>query len=229
MKTELIRKQQIFKEAMVCIGGRLYLFEEGQVIVVEGWPKLRAWRRLAGSTRFERTDPPVIIHGIFSSQLGWLRLWELSHEPFSIESTEIYHGNQYDEIEKSYEFTYFRIELTSDDSEEILASERLNDFIESFPQPVLSRITRFIYAQWRLAVMCSRIPAFVELIDSHPALAFALVHAERFRDQPTPSLSSLRNKIRLAPEKLAAWLGFPETPQTVAILQKILPSACHVE
>ena len=75
MKTELIRQQQIFKEGIFCVGGRLYLFEEGRAIVLEGWPKLRAWQRLAGSTRFERTNPPVIIHEISSSQLSWLHLW----------------------------------------------------------------------------------------------------------------------------------------------------------
>ena len=228
MNLDLIRKQQCFNEGMFCVDGQLYLFEDSQVTELESWPKLRAWRRLAGGKRFERTDPTVMIHG-FCSSLNWLKQWEVSHEPFSAESTRIRHASQYNETEKSHEFTYFRIGLTSDDPDAILASERLNDFIEAIPQPVLSRITRFTYGQWQLAVMCSKIPAFVELIDRHPALAFALVHAERFRDQPTPNLTSLRNKIRLAPEKLAAWLGFPESTATVAILRKILPSACHVE
>ena len=229
MKLDFIQQQQRFNEAKFCVDGRLYLFEDSQVTVLESWPKLRAWRRLVGSTRFERTDPPVIIHGIFSSQLVWLHLWELQHEPFSTDSTKIWHASTYDETTKCYSFFFDRFEITSDYPEQILDHERFNDFIEAIPQPVLSRITRFTYGQWRLLVMCSRIPAFVELIDSHPALAFALVHAERFRDQPMPTLASLRNKIRLAPEKLAGWLGFAESPATVAILQKILPSACNVE
>ena len=228
MKLDIIRQQQRFNEARFCVDGRLYLFEDSQVTVLESWPKLRAWRRLAGSKRFERTDPTVMIHGLGLS-LDWLKQWEVPHEPFSAESTNIWHASQYNETEKSHEFRYFRIGLTSDDPEAILASERFDDFIEAIPQPVLSRITRFTYGQWRLAGLCSRIPEFLELIDSHPALAFALVHAEHFRDQPTPSLASLRNKIRLAPVKLAAWLGFPESLETVAILQKILPSACHLE
>ncbi len=228
MKLDLIRQQQRFNEAKFCVDGRLYLFEDSQVTVLEAWPKLRAWRRLAGGKRFERTDPTVMIHG-FGSTLDWLKQWEVPHEPFSTESTKIWHASQYNETEKSYEFTYFRIGLTSDDPEAILASERYKDFIETIPQAVLSRITRFTYGQWRLAGLCSRIPEFLTLIDSHPALAFALVHAERFRDQPTPTQASFRNKIRLAPEKLAAWLGFPESPATVEILQKILPSACNVE
>ena len=229
MKLDLFVQQQIFKDGTFCVGGRLYLFEEGQVLVLEGWPKLRAWRRLAGSTRFERTDPPVIIHGMGSSWLSWLHLEELPQEPFSTHRTQITHGSTYDETKKCHEFHFYRCRLTSDYPEEILDYERTIDFIEAIPQPVLSRITRFTYAQWRLAVMCSKVPAFIELIDNHPALAFALVHAERFRDQPRPSLASLRNKMRLAPEKLAAWLGFPESPATVAILQKVLPSACHLE
>lgn len=229
MKLDLFVQQQTFKGGMFCVGERLYLFEEGQVLVLEGWPKLRAWRRLAGSKRFERTDPPVIIHGMGSSMLNWLHLEELPHEPFSTYSTQITHGSTYDETKKCHEFSFHRGRLSSDYPEEILDNERFNDFLEAIPQPILSRITRFTYAQWRLLAMCSKVPAFIELIDSHPALAFALVHAERFRDQPTPSLASLRNKMRLAPEKLAAWLGFPESPATVAILQKVLPSACHLE
>ena len=108
MKTELIWQQQIYKEGIFCVGGRLYLFEEGRAIVLEGRPKLRAWQRLAGSTRFERTNPPVIIHEISSSQLSWLHLWELPHEPFSTDSTEIWHGSQYDETKKCHKFCYVR-------------------------------------------------------------------------------------------------------------------------
>ena len=233
MKLDLIRQQQIFREGVFYVGGRLYLFEKEQVLVLEDWPKLRAWRRLADSTRFERIDPPVVIHGWNSNSISWQRGWRLPGwlvcEPFSTNSVRFRHGSEYDEPNKCQYLDSSGTRFYSDYPQEILDHERYHGFIDSIPQAVLSRITRFTYGQWRLAVMCSRIPAFVELIDSHPALAFALVHAERFRDQPMPSLASLRNKIRFAPEKLAAWLGFPESPATVEILQLILPSACHVE
>ncbi|HPA17491.1 MAG TPA: hypothetical protein PLU30_07070 [Verrucomicrobiae bacterium] len=101
--------------------------------------------------------------------------------------------------------------------------------IGRIPEHIRSRLAGFRFGQWRLLRLASRDPAFLDLVDSNPALAWALASAGAFlekapRDIEGAALGRLRHRQR----DIAGWLAFPATEAAVRLLRKVPPDSCGV-
>lgn len=212
MDLALIRSQTVFACQNVFHRGRIYSSFQGQLFMLEPWPKLRAWAYSLDRARFERIEPPVRIGSS-------LRVGDGEHDRLP---------NYYDEDTKTFTFEYRRIRM-SGGPQDVEDSEKCHQFVEAIPLPILNRATRFEKSQWRIIYLCTHVPGFVELIDENAALAFALACADYFRDGIIPRLSTIRRVAKLPHSKIASWLDFPIAEIAVEVLAKILPSACDTK
>ena len=76
---------------------------------------------------------------------------------------------------------------------------------------------------WHLLMLAIRCPGAIELLESSPALAFALASSWVFQgdkrvQQP---LRAARSLLRKRQRVIADWLGFPATESTVRILRRV--------
>lgn len=99
--------------------------------------------------------------------------------------------------------------------------------IGRLPEAIRVRLGRFRFGQWRLLRLAARAPKFLELIDSNPALAWALAsprvfHACAPRDLEAAAVERIQHRQR----DIATWLGFPAGEGSVRLLKKVPPDSC---
>jgi hypothetical protein len=200
--------------------GKYYLFSQHAVLVIRGWPTLKAWRRTNSGTHWKHVRPTLDLqrpNPVTSPSTP--RLQGLQHA-LAYDPTPHLHTRE--------DSLHFRGPMPAWQRQRLheqLTARRL--FIESFPAPIRSRLSRFPHRQWHLAVLLARCPGAIDLIDSNPALAFALANSWCFQPKPVLwPLRAARNLILKPQRAIAAWLGFPPGESSVRILRKIPPAAC---
>lgn len=200
--------------------GKYYRFTRGTVLVVRGWPDLLAWRKTPSSPSWQRVRPE-------------LRLGE--PEPIGADRTP-----RKQCLVRQPDFDAGEDEARNDPSisfhpdwpgwrlERLQAQLRARRWlVDTFPAGIRQRLGRFPNRQWHLAVLLARCPGAIDLVDSNPALAYALASSWCFRESPVRwPLRSARRLVRGRQRDLLTWLGFPGTESAVRTLRKVPPAAC---
>lgn len=111
----------------------------------------------------------------------------------------------------------------SDDPEShARACEKLGQFMEPVPAECLSAIGQFTSRQWHMMALLARCPGALDLVQSTPALAFALASNWVFPTTgPSQPMRSARRLVRLPQSAICEWLGFPARRSSVNVLRKL--------
>ena len=101
--------------------------------------------------------------------------------------------------------------------------------IESFPEAVRQRLSRFEERQWHIAAPVARCAGASDLVDSNPALAWMVASSWCFKRAPVRQpLRSARRLLARPQADITGWLDLPATRSTVSILRKVPPAACRM-
>ena len=139
-----------FKEGrcgLVFKNGKLYSFGKRYVLVLSGWPDLRAWCKT-------RSRPWHASRTLADSEFTALRFPAEPHKPVPVKDDD-----------PSADW-YRRIEAT----EKAVSAA----YLASFPSEVLDEVCRYSDRRWHLACLFARCPAALSLSHENPPLAYAL-------------------------------------------------------
>jgi len=107
------------------------------------------------------------------------------------------------------------------------AEQRAEEAFSWVPKEVARIVRRFRFRQWHLLSLVARCPEALELLESNPALGFALASANVFH--PTPERWKVARRLIGKPRrKISEWLGFAGTESAVKLLARIPPDNCGV-
>ena len=183
--------------------GKLYHFEPRSAVVMRLWPEMRAWRRTPctpwAHTR-RRADEILCRAPLRPGQI----------EEIAARRDALVGPLSPDQW---YE-PYFR---------EAAAWSRS---LSTIPDREREIASRFKDRRWHLLAMMARCPGAADLLESNPALGFALaspwvLHQPAVR-QPMRTMRALVNRPQA---RIQAWLGFPATERVRRILRRIDPGA----
>lgn len=116
----------------------------------------------------------------------------------------------------------------SQDSALQAKNEAFQAFRALMPEALARAVEPFTSHQWALLVLASRVPAAMDLLRSHPVLAYALANNSDLQQRPTPA--ALHQAARYCHRKhreIAGWLGFPAQDAMSRILGKVPPAIAH--
>jgi hypothetical protein len=184
--------------------GKLYVFRESRVIVLEGWPILRAlhkedgkpWQEFAPISRVVQPYRP--------------------RKPRPSAQLELDLGAS-----------------AAPAPEDSLAAQRKRAFDKfrfSLPKPVAARTEKYQSRQWAVLRLFHARPGAIELAEQNPALCYALAN---FRCFPgAAALRSFADAVKLSESRqrdVAGALDFPATDGAARILAKLAPESASVE
>lgn len=204
--------------------GKFYHFTNGTMLVVRGWPELRAWRKTL--TRPWQPVRPELCFGnpellVADHTPRTQRLPRELHVPSTAAG-----GDERDELPEGGLPSLPPAWLPAQLALEADARQRL---AATFPSDIRAVLAPFATRQWHLAVLLARCPGALDLVRSNPALAFCLASSWCFRRQPVRwPLRSVRRLLKRRQRDMVAWLGFPATESMVRLLRKVPPAACRV-
>ena len=97
---------------------------------------------------------------------------------------------------------------------------------ETVPAEVAAALEGFPNHQWAMLELAHACPAYLDLVESNPALAFAVANNQEFRTLTARSpATQAKWHIHKTQRDLLAWLGFPPTKAAVKLLRRIHASA----
>ena len=222
--------------------GKLYLFQADALVVIRGWPEMRAWRKTPVRPSWMHVRPEMQLipaNGIFQIAMrssDWLAS-VCASAPAKPPQEAIESWLESRSEDSLNQLTVPFRDVDPDDvgthplGKELLRLDcaRLLQFLAPFPSDVLAAIYPFSQRQWHLAAFCARVPGALRLLQSNPALAFCLASNASFRTPlAAQPLRDARRWIKKTRSKIARWLGFPSAQSSVAILAKIPADACDV-
>jgi hypothetical protein len=204
--------------------GKFYLFTRGTMLVVRGWPELRAWRKTPARP-WQPVRPEL--------RLGHPDLLVADHTPRIQrlprelpQQAGVAGDDERDERSEDRQQCPTPPWLPAQLALEAEARQRL---AATFPPDIQAVLAPFAARQWHLAVLLARCPGALDLVRSNPALAFCLASSWCFRRQPVRwPLRSVRRLLKRRQRDMLAWLGFPATESMVRVLRKVPPAACRV-
>ncbi len=192
--------------------GKLTRFAGGTTEVLAAWPSPLGWRKGPGDPCWRHVRPSIRLPG-GNINLAIERFWRRYRADFP-----------------------YRINATDDQIKaEVSRGDRLHFLLwaQRIPCEVRRLIARFPDRQWHLLSMVARCgkPA-LDLVESNPALSFALASSWVFRkypvSQPMRSIRSLLRPRRKQRE-IQSWLGFPASSAVRRILASVVPKSCTIE
>jgi hypothetical protein len=96
------------------------------------------------------------------------------------------------------------------------------DFMAPVPAPIREKIGRYSQRQWHMMALLARCPGADDLVDSTPALAFALASNWVFaQTPPSQPMRTARSLVRKRQVDICERLGFPARPSAVNMLRKL--------
>ncbi|NLF17286.1 MAG: hypothetical protein GX595_08515 [Lentisphaerae bacterium] len=101
-------------------------------------------------------------------------------------------------------------------------------FRQTVPPVILDRLGRFRDRHWQLYNLMARCPGAADLVDSNPAVAFALANSRAFHPVSRP-WDSARRLVRRRQRDILGWLGLPATEQARRIMAKIPAADLRME
>ena len=237
--------------------GKLYAFcRRDGILVIKGWPELKAWRKTpkgksfyccrpeirldAGrlsAARQSRSCPPPTVSALQSYALDPSPDEKNLLEDIEKYSDPAFSANDWREVNlvlQEPDLGEITPEISTRFAEKMrrISLRKLSDlraltaFAETFPPEVRQPVSSFGSRQWQLARL-AKLAGGLELIHSNPGLAFAIANSWVFRKNTKPTRTAQR--LLKVPRRMAAgWLGFPATESAVKQLGKIPASACFV-
>ena len=194
--------------------GKLLLFDRSQILVIRQWPQIRAWRKTAnrGWHPWRPRLPRRLI-----------RFREPCFEPLRI-------------LQETQEHAKERTMSTEEKSAKIklLRQQQFSSAAWQFSQPIPQEVRRavrsFSESQYEMLQAFATVPFAMELYRSNPALAYALIRNDRFRNEPPSArLAASRRWILHKQRAIAAWLGFEDSSKAcVTILAKVPPQDVRI-
>ncbi len=228
--TRATRQSQPFRWGTHFKNGKLYLFTQGSITVVKGWPELRAWRKTPARPQWKPVRPTLSFQNQtvaagtprrsslrYESQptdeapaASVATVSEFADEPLEPPSTEDPLRDWHRKIQER-EAAAFR------------------EFFSTFPPEIPARLKDFTSRQWHLAALAARCPGALDLLASNPALAYCLASNWVFHTPAVQQpLRAARALVRRRQRDLSGWLGFPATEAVVRVLRKIPPECCEI-
>lgn len=185
--------------------GKLYVFQESRVIVLEGWPVLRALHKEDGKT--------------------WQQFAPISRvvQPY----------RPLRKAKPSAQLEFDLGATTAPVRENSLATQRKRAFDKfrfSLPKPVAARAEKYQSRQWAVLRLFHARPETLEFAQQNPALCFALANFRCLRG--VTSLKTFADAVKFSGSRqrdIAGALGFPATDGAARILAKLAPESASVE
>ena len=175
--------------------GKLLLFDRREILVIRQWPQIRAWRKTAGQGWHPwRPQLPRRLIRFREPQFEAARVQE---EP---------------QVQPP------RCAITLDEKRariKLLRQQKFANaawqFSQPIPQDVRRAVRSYSESQYEMLQAFAAVDYSMELHHSNPALAYALIRNDRFRNEPPAArLAASRRWILHKQCEIAAWLGFPE-------------------
>jgi hypothetical protein len=184
--------------------GKLYIFTEAAVYLLEGWPALRAVRKVEGEAWRE-----------FAPAFRVVRPYRPKKKPAPDAQLELNLGP---------------IAALPPDSLAAQRKRAFDAFRFSLPRPVAARAEKFRSHQWALLRLFQARAETLEFAQQNPALCFALANFEAFDSfGRRRSLAEVVETSTQRQRDIAGVLGFPPTDGAARILAKLAPESASVE
>lgn len=183
--------------------GKLYIFTEGGVMLLESWPVLRALRK--------SDDKP----------------WEEFAPAFRV--VQPYRPRK---VKPSPQLELNLGPAAAPRPENSIAAQRRRAFDQfrfSLPKPVAARAEKFQSRQWALLRLFHARQETLEFAGQNPALCFALGNFRSFASMPPLSIDAAVKISACRQREIAGWLGFPPTDAAARTLAKLAPESASVE
>jgi len=180
--------------------GKLYVFTDTGVMILETWPVLRALRKREGESWEEFTPMFRVVKPYRPRKVKPSSQLELNLGPVTTKPPEPSFAQQ-----RKRAFDSFRFSL---------------------PKPVAARAEKFRSRQWALLRLFNARQETLEFAEQNPALCFALGN---FRCFVRASLDDAVKVSASRQRDVAGWLGFPSTDGAARILAKLEPESTSVE
>lgn len=180
--------------------GKLYIFNEDGVMILETWPVLRALRKSEGKAWEEFTPTFRVVQPYRPRKAKPSSQLELNLGMIATKPPELTRAQQ-----RRRAFDSFRFSL---------------------PKAVAARTEKFQSRQWALLRLFNARSENLEFAGQNPALCFAVAN---FRCFIRASLDDAVKKSASRQRDIAGWLGFPPTEAAVRILAKLKPESASVE
>ncbi len=213
------------------IDGKLFISFSDFFVVLEAWPHLKAWRLV--DNKWKRITPYIDISENSVEFLGIKR----NNLPIYINEC-LYNESPYSSARKkprrivkdsSSRFGYMpgdTIKFNSVPWKEKnfnQISRCIKQFFSNIPPDIRDVVSRVKSNQWKVLRWARDYKEYADLLVSNPALAFCVCSAAKFTRIGRVGKSHYRELLKQKQRKIAAYLGFPDTEQTVKILKRIDP------
>lgn len=184
--------------------GKLYEFSGHCVIVMKGWPEMRAWQWTGEYARPWRHVRP---------RLKRISLRGLSRMPDPDSHPPEPDGQML------FPFAYSHV-----------ARNAYRAFWWAVPERYRDLVMPFRDRRWHMLALLARCPGAGDLVASNPALAFCLASNWAFH-WPVPShpLRAARALVYKKQRRILEWLGFPGTEAVRQLLRRIPRESMTVE
>ncbi len=184
--------------------GKLYEFSGHCVIVMKGWPEMRAWQWTGIYARPWRHVRP---------RLKRISLRGLSRMP-DPDSQPPEAGGQ-----MLFPFAYSHV-----------ARNAYRAFWWAVPEAYRGLVMPFRDRRWHMLSLLARCPGAGDLAVGNPALAFCLASNWAFHwPVPTHPLRAARSLVYKKQRRILEWLGFPATESVRQIIRRVPPESMTVE
>lgn len=213
------------------IDGRLFISFSDFFIVLEAWPHLKGWRLVKNTWR--RFTPEI---DIAENSIEYLGV-NVKYLPIYINEF-LYNESPYSSARKkprrivkdeSSRFGYMPGDTITSNS--VPWKERnfnqinryIKQFFDNIPPDIRDVVSRVKRDQWKVLRWARDYKEYADLLVSNPAMAFGVCSAAKFTKIGRVGKSHYRNLLKQKQRKIAAYLGFPGSEQTVKILKRIDP------
>lgn len=189
-----------FDEGAAYRNGKLYEFTRDCVIIMKGWPEMRAWQWTGIHARPWRHVRPRLKH---------ISLREMGH----MEDPDLHPPEPNGQMLFPFAYSYTGIQAH-------------RAFWWKVPKPYRHLVMPFRDRRWHMLVLLARCPGAEDLAVGNPALAFCLASNWLFH-KPAPShpLRAARAMVYKKQRWILEWLGFPATESVRQILRRVPPES----
>lgn len=209
-----------FRPGIAAHNGKLYVYAPYQMLVIRGWPEMRAWTMSARERQWKCCRPEI--------DLGRFMILT-PYQPHNAFATAAERERPFTGIAKSAEWRGPKSTREWLAQRQAAEHQMVADYFSPVPEPVREVVKGFRLRQWHTLVLAARCQGAVDLLLSNPALAWALASCWAFG--VGKSGGGVRTMRRLANRKrreICGALGFPETEAAVAAFAKIPPESCSL-
>lgn len=197
-------KDNSFKSGAAYRNGKLYEFTRDCVIVMKGWPEMRAWQWTGIYARPWRHVRP---------RLKRISLREMGHmEDPDLQPPE-------PDGQMLFPFAYSHTGIRA-----------FRAFWWAVPQAYRDLVMPFRDRRWHMLALLARCPGADDLVAGNPALAFCLASNWAFHKPAVRQpLRAARSLVYKKQRRILEWLGFPGTEAMRQLLRRIPRESLTVE